>query len=165
MVMRHAKSDWDAPHGSDHERPLANRGVRSARIVGRFLASADRVPDLVISSTATRAIRTAVLAAEAGNWGCDIVQDGRLYGGGHGDILSAVRDHGGKEGRVMIVGHQPTWSGLVALLTGARAEMKTAAVAGIEFHNQSMNAIEPGRGVLQYLLQPRMLFGSEWDMG
>ncbi len=165
LVMRHAKSDWDAPHSSDHERPLANRGVRSARIVGRFLGAGDRAPDLVISSTATRAIRTAMLAAEVGNWGSDIVQDGRLYGGGHGDVLQAVRDHGGDVDRVMVVGHQPTWSGLVALLTGARVEMKTASVAGIEFHNRSMSAIEPGKGVLQYLLQPRMLFGSEWDGG
>jgi phosphohistidine phosphatase len=49
LVMRHAKSDWDAGT-DDHERPLAERGVKAARKVGRFLARAEMVPELVTRS-------------------------------------------------------------------------------------------------------------------
>ena len=30
IVMRHAKSSWKEPYGSDHERPLKGRGQREA---------------------------------------------------------------------------------------------------------------------------------------
>ena len=69
LVMRHAKSDWGAPLGDDHERPLADRGVKAARRMGCFLTDSGSVPQLVISSTAVRARTTAELAAEPGETG------------------------------------------------------------------------------------------------
>ncbi|MDH3462867.1 MAG: histidine phosphatase family protein, partial [Acidimicrobiia bacterium] len=33
ILMRHGKSDWDASYGADHDRPLAERGVRSAELM------------------------------------------------------------------------------------------------------------------------------------
>ena len=54
LLMRHAKSDWDADYGLDHDRPLNDRGLRSARLMGRVLADEGLVPELVISSTAVR---------------------------------------------------------------------------------------------------------------
>ena len=38
LVFRHGKSDWDADYGVDFERPLALRGQKAARTMGRFLA-------------------------------------------------------------------------------------------------------------------------------
>ena len=67
-VLRHAKSDWDASYGVDFDRPLSERGVRAADLIGRFLASIDEAPDHVIASTAERARRTVELAVEAGDW-------------------------------------------------------------------------------------------------
>ena len=46
LLMRHAKSDWDADYGPDHDRPLNERGLRSARLMGRVLAEEGLVPDL-----------------------------------------------------------------------------------------------------------------------
>ena len=47
LLLRHAKSDW--PTGvPDRERPLARRGEKAAKAVGRFLAANDLVPDQVI---------------------------------------------------------------------------------------------------------------------
>ncbi len=64
LLMRHAKSDWDADYESDHDRPLNDRGLKSARLMGRVLADEGLVPDLIISSTALRARTTAELATE-----------------------------------------------------------------------------------------------------
>ena len=55
LVLRHAKSDWNEADLPDHERPLNGRGKREAPRVGKSLRQSDRVPDLIISSTARRA--------------------------------------------------------------------------------------------------------------
>lgn len=164
VLMRHAKSDWEASHGSYHDRPLAERGVRSARIMGRLLTSSDQAPDLIVSSSAVRAMRTAALAAEAGGWDCHLVEERKIYGGGPDAVLTAVAKHGGQTQRVMVVGHEPTWSILVSDLVGARVEMKTASVAGVGLLIDEWGSLEHASGWLDYLLHPRMFFGSGWDV-
>lgn len=163
VLMRHGKSDWDTSYGADHDRPLAERGIRSARVMGRVLTEVDQVPDLVISSTAVRAHRTALLAAEAGDWGCEVVTDPSIYGGGPGTVLQAVSRNAGAAIRVMVVGHEPTWSALVHGLVGARVEMKTASVAGIGLLIDEWRSITDATGWLDYLLHPRMFLGGALD--
>lgn len=162
LVMRHAKSDWDADYDADHERPLNERGVRSARIMGRVLAAEGRVPDLIVTSTATRALSTAALANEAGDWDSQIVLEPSLYGTGADaavQVASSVTD----AKRLMLVGHQPTWSVLVSLLTGDRIEMKTAAVAVIDFDVDDWTDLPSVRGETSASYQPRDYFDTEFD--
>lgn len=161
--MRHGKSDWDTSYGADHDRPLAERGVRSARVMGRVLTEIDQVPDRVISSTAVRAHRTALLAAESGGWDCEIVTDRSIYGGGPAAVLQAVSRSAGRALRVMVVGHEPTWSSLVHELVGARVEMKTASVAGIGLLIDEWRSMTEAGGWLDYLLHPRMFLGGALD--
>ena len=156
LVMRHAKSDWDAG-ADDHERPLAERGVKSARKVGRFLSRAAMVPELVISSTAVRARTTAELAAEAGGWGCPIERTSAFYDTDPGSVIAeiAARD---APPRLMVVGHDPTWSELVSLLAGGGAvRLPTAAVACLELPIDSWQAVAPGKGRLVWLVVPKLL--------
>jgi phosphohistidine phosphatase len=63
--MRHAKSGWDNPELSDHDRPLNPRGLRDAPRMAACLIRHGRVPDSITSSTAIRAEHTARLVAEA----------------------------------------------------------------------------------------------------
>ena len=156
VLMRHGKSDWDASYGPDHDRPLADRGVRSARLMGRLLSSVDQAPDLVITSSAVRAHRTAILAAEAGAWDCDVVTEGSIYGAGPRSVLDTVSSRAGSAQRVLVVGHEPTWSNLVHELVGARVEMKTASVAGVGLMIDEWASLADASGWLDYLLHPRM---------
>ncbi len=151
--MRHAKSDWHADYSDDHERPLNRRGVRDAGVMGRVLAGASLVPAHVISSTAVRARKTAELAKEAGRWECLLELDRRLYEAGVADILEICATSPEVD-PMMIVGHQPTWSMLVSRLTGARVEMKTAAVAVIEIPVPSWSEVLSTTGSLVDLLEP-----------
>ena len=68
LLLRHGKSDWDADFTDDHERPLAERGEKGARKMGRFLTTSRSVPDRAITSSATRTRQTLATAAEAGGW-------------------------------------------------------------------------------------------------
>jgi phosphohistidine phosphatase len=154
LLMRHAKSDWDADFESDHDRPLSERGLRNARLMGRVLEEEGLVPDLIISSTAMRARKTAELAIEAGGWRSEIRLDRSLYDEGPQGVLAVGASAPDVDG-LMLVGHQPTWSMLVSALTGERAEMRTAAVAVIELDIKSWADLPDASGTLTRVLEPR----------
>ncbi|MFV2074362.1 MAG: histidine phosphatase family protein, partial [Thermoanaerobaculales bacterium] len=90
LVMRHAKSDWNAGFSDDHERPLAPRGVKAARRMGRFLTDVEVSPQLVITSTAVRARTTVELATKAGGWSCPIVANPDFYASDPARVLEVV---------------------------------------------------------------------------
>jgi len=158
--MRHGKSDWGVAEGDDHERPLALRGERAARRMGRYLTTAGQVPDLVLTSSAVRARTTAELAAKAGKWGCELrVCDG-LYLANPGAVLDHIAELAADQLRVMVVGHEPTSSALVSWLIGGReVQMPTAAVACVELAGDSWTGLDQGCGVLRWLVTPKTVAG------
>ena len=155
MLMRHGKSDWDAGVPDDHARPLAHRGVLSAERMGEVIREMGLIPDLVVSSTATRARSTAELARITGGWDTRLVLEDALYGASVSETLSVAARHGSGHVRVMLVGHQPTWSMTVHHLTGARVAMRTATVADIELPVSDWSQGSNAHGTLVALLQPR----------
>ncbi|WP_456375101.1 SixA phosphatase family protein [Thiolapillus sp.] len=156
ILFRHGKSDWDADFRSDHERPLNGRGARAARLMGKLLARTGELPSLVVASTATRATTTAQLAIEAGNWKVTFIQEHALYGASSLSVLEYIRQLPDNHGSVMLVGHEPVWSGLVATLTGANARMPTAAMVGMRFSAGRWADVRGGSGELLWLFKPRM---------
>ncbi len=63
-LIRHAKSSWEEFGVSDFERPLNQRGRRDAPVMASRLQKLGFTPDLLVSSTAKRARKTAKLFAE-----------------------------------------------------------------------------------------------------
>jgi len=161
LVMRHAKSDWGVASGGDHERVLARRGIKAARKVGRFLTDSGTIPDLILSSTAIRALTTAELAAEAGEWGCEIVTRRDLYASDPERVLDLVRETGNGVDRLLIAGHEPTWSTLVSwLIGGGRVRMPTAAVACLDLPHGDWIDLAPATCDLRWLVTPKTLKGK-----
>src|SRR5437763_1654347 len=64
FLIRHAKSSWPDPALPDKDRPLGDRGRRDARKMGKRLAKRDVKPDLILSSPARRALKTARIIAK-----------------------------------------------------------------------------------------------------
>lgn len=134
LLMRHAKSDRANWTGPDHERPLNNRGVKSAQAVGRHLAANGCVPDRIVSSTAVRARTTADLVVASAGWGSPVELDERLYSAGPLELIGVIREVDDAVETLMVVGHEPTWSIVASGLAGGQyVEMPTGAVAIIEF--------------------------------
>lgn len=107
-IVRHAKSDWDSDVATDHERPLNKRGLHDAPIMGRRLASRDIRPELIISSSATRAWSTAqLIAAEIGYNKNDIKIASEIYGAGFRGLEKIVHELDSSLHQVMLVGHNP----------------------------------------------------------
>jgi len=160
MIMRHGKSDWDTDAQSDHARPLANRGVLSAERMGEVIRDLGTIPGLVISSTAVRARATAELARITGGWPSRLILEDDLYGASPRGALEVVERYAGDCERVMIVGHEPTWSMLIRQLTGGSCVVRTATVADIEIHASDWDAITSASGTLVSLLQARQFMRS-----
>lgn len=156
MILRHAKSDWKAEYGADRERPLNKRGIRSAKAVGRFVADHDLIPDLVLTSPAVRAASTARLAASAGEWGTRIVEVPDLYGADPSYVLHLIR-HVEDAPRLMVVGHEPTMSGLLERMSGSYLRVPTGTLASLNLRSTRWADIGWGTGELELYVRPRLL--------
>src|SRR5947209_5564830 len=132
LVLRHGKSDWDDDSLPDHERPLARRGQRDAPRMGRLLRDEKMLPDLILTSSATRARQTAEAVAEAAGYRGDVMAADSLYPGDPGAWLEALSHLLEGFHRVMVVGHNPELQDLVEQLTGSSVVLPTAALALIE---------------------------------
>ena len=73
-LIRHAKSDWECPDLDDHDRPLNKRGLEAAPRMGNYLRKKGVRPDILLSSTATRAITTAGLIVDELQFNREIIQ-------------------------------------------------------------------------------------------
>jgi len=156
LVMRHAKSDWHSGADSDHDRPLNDRGREAAAMMGVVLARIREVPELAITSSALRARTTVETAAAAGGWDTEIRVDRALYGTSPDGALAVISRTRDEVERLMVVGHQPAWGGLVNRLTGAAIQMKTATVAIVDLMiGASWRSNDDPLGELVALLQPR----------
>jgi phosphohistidine phosphatase len=149
-VLRHAEAE---PHGtrSDSERRLTERGEQQARTAGIALALLDPAFESVLFSPKARARQTAELAAE--QWEPArrelLHEHDALAAGFDGaqalDALAGL----GADARLLIVGHEPDLSGVVADLTGGRIDLKKGGLAVVR--------LEGVGGELAVLMRPREL--------
>lgn len=101
ILMRHAKSGWDDPVLEDIERPLNARGRTSASALGTWLSDLGYVPDVVVSSSATRTRETfARLAIKA-----PVTFKPELYLAPAGVMLRELKRCEGET--VLMVAHNP----------------------------------------------------------
>ncbi len=132
LIMRHAKSAEGGPEMPDHDRPLNPRGERDAPQMGTRLRELGIVPDLIISSTAVRALTTAHLFAEGNAYAGTVVADSRLYLAEVADYIEVLAEQPGNAETVMVVSHNPGSEELLHHLTGAQRPVPTCAVAVVE---------------------------------
>lgn len=119
ILTRHAKSAWDDPAMTDHDRPLNARGRRSALELGEWLHSRGYEPDQVLCSTATRTRQTWDIAALAPlEVTPDIQFVEALYHASPDVMLRALTQATGDT--VMMLGHNPGIAEFARLLA-ARA--------------------------------------------
>jgi phosphohistidine phosphatase len=158
LILRHAKSDWGTGL-LDHERPLNARGRRATKALGRFLARSGHLPDSCLSSTAIRARTTAErTAAAAGIADRPLRLERALYESSPDLVLDLVRETPAEVSRLLVVGHEPTFSALVAeIVGGARLSFPTGALAAVRFAPGSWEQVGPGRGELLFFVTPRLL--------
>jgi phosphohistidine phosphatase len=149
-LLRHAEA---VPHGAaeDHVRDLTARGEAQARTAGAALSLLEGCFEAVLYSPKVRARRTAELAAES--WSAEqraLLTEHRPLAGGFSaaEALDAAAGLSA-DGRLLLVGHEPDLSLIVADLTGGRPDVKKGGLAVVR--------LEGSRGELAVLMRPRDL--------
>jgi phosphohistidine phosphatase len=145
-LLRHGEA---VPHDSkpDDERELTARGERQSIAAGEGLARLGVEFAACYTSPKRRALETARLACQALNIEPEIEQS--LADGFDRDAALELLLRHGEDDRVLVVGHEPSFSQVVHDFTGGRIDFKKGGVAAVR--------VERTGGELLVLLRPREL--------
>ena len=168
MLLRHAKTETDAPSGRDQDRRLDDRGHRDAAEIGGWIASHPPFPGAVLVSTAARTRQTWDIVWAAMK---DVVPPPQvellpeLYGADPLQILAAVRSASVAQ-RVMVVGHNPGMHELALALAGSgdaasrkalAGNLPTSGLAVLDFAVDDWADVAFRRGRLVLFVSPKLL--------
>jgi phosphohistidine phosphatase len=151
-LLRHGEA---VPHESkpDFDRELTARGERQAVAAGKALARLGLEFAACYTSPKVRALDTAKLACEALNVTPE-VRDVLSNGFDAADARELLFEHDA-DARVLVVGHDPSFSQVVHDLTGGRVEFKKGGVVAVR--------LQTGGDALLVVLRPRELESLERD--
>jgi len=159
LLLRHAQAESSARAPSDHDRTLTDTGRADARRLGERLRSINQPPDLILTSSAVRARETAASLTEAGSGVAPVPlrTTHALYQAQPADVLNAVQALDAEADRVLLVGHQPTWSTVVSRLIGtATVSLPPGTAVRIDV-GADWADVAFGMGTLRWMVPPALL--------
>ena len=154
-ILRHGIAEDGKPGTSDEDRALTREGIEKLRATLRTAEKADVFPAIVLSSPYKRAVQTAEIAMDI--LGCrePLVRSNVLTPDSDPEaVWDEVRIHKNEE-QVMVVGHEPLFSQLVAYLLGTPSllvDVKKGSIVRIDFDSFSAQP----RGILKWMLAPKL---------
>lgn len=163
ILTRHAKSDWDDPALSDHDRPLNPRGQRDAPRVGAWLKAQGHCPDLALISSAVRAQETWARLSPAFGVDVGMITLPTLYLAPAEQMLTALRKSAIGAQSVMMIGHNSGIGDFAQQILGARpdhsrfADYPTCATLVVSFAARAWAEVAWGSGRAVDFIMPRDL--------
>jgi len=170
MLLRHAKTETNAPSGHDHDRRLDDRGRSDAAEIGHWIGRNPPFPDMVLVSTAVRARQTWDLVWEEMKDRVpapEIETLDELYGAEPAQLLKMVRMASASDPkRLMLVGHNPGMHELALMLTGhgdkgtrkaLEDNLPTSGLAILDFDTKDWTDVAFRRGKLALFVSPKLL--------
>ena len=158
ILFRHAKSDWDATYSSDHQRPLNKRGIKASKLMGSYLAKINEIPDLIISSSALRALQTMENAISAGKWESEITVKKEVYHASVSTLINLIKRTKSIYSNICIVGHEPTFSYFLKSITDESVfKFPTATMAKVVLRFENWNNFDDKLSKLLWIKKPKEL--------
>ncbi len=155
--MRHAKSSWSHDL-SDYDRPLNGRGKTDAPRMGQHLKSQSLTPDLIISSSAKRAHKTAKAVHQESGCDAPLVLSEDLYLADPDAYIEALSNVDNDVQIAMVIGHNPGIAELLHVFTEEFDPYPTATIAEVQLPIDSWAEIsEDVQGLLKNIWKPRFL--------
>ena len=144
--MRHGKSSWELDV-SDQDRPLSQRGITDAHLVGNRLSKGTINPDFVFSSPANRALHTAMICLRNLKFPMSKFQISTdLYDFSGNQVLDFVKKVDDSFGTIMVFGHNHAFTHLVNSLGDAYIEnVPTSGFVHIQFKQDTWATISQGK--------------------
>jgi phosphohistidine phosphatase len=157
-LLRHAKTEAQHSGQDDWARELEPRGKKDAPEMAHRLRDRKLKPDRIITSPAVRALATAnIFAKELHVAAARLVQDERLYLAAPKVIREVIRELGGTDPHLMIVGHNPGLTEFADRISAEREidNMPTCAIYTLEFELDTWGELEWDSGVNAELDYPK----------
>ena len=156
LFLRHGiaeeRETWE---GDDRARPLTARGRKAMERTAARLAELGIAPELIVTSPLVRARQTAEIAAAGLGMDDRVVEDERLAPGFDAGGLRDLLEDRPVTAAVMLVGHEPDFSEIIAeLIGGGRVVCKKGGLARVDVAELSFAG-----GELVWLLPPKDLAG------
>ena len=107
LFSRHAKSSWINLGLSDHDRPLTQRGIDNAHLMGSRLLKNNILPDFFVSSSAKRALDTCKIIKNEVNIDGEVLIFNEIYTNGLDGIISSIQLIDNQYNFIAIFGHNP----------------------------------------------------------
>lgn len=165
-ILRHAKSSWDDSSLADFDRPLNERGTKSARRMGREMKLRDMRFDQVLASPAMRVRETLKDVAVGYGSRFDVAFDDRIYMASAGTLIEIIRAIPDEAHAPLVVGHNPGVAQTLSRLSrsddqGFRdrvlCKFPTGALAVVKLPAKRWRDIEEESGEIVELILPREL--------
>ncbi|MDJ0638920.1 MAG: histidine phosphatase family protein [Paracoccaceae bacterium] len=161
ILMRHAKSAWDDASLDDFDRPLNDRGRRSAPAIADWLVQLGHLPDVVLVSGARRTVETWQRMAKKMPETATMESAPALYLASPDTILNVLKSQAAQS--IMMIGHNPGIAEFAARIVSKPPDhpkfesYPTAAATIINFDIAAWSDVTWASGTVQGFVVPREL--------
>ena len=166
-LFRHAKSGWADPRARDFDRPLSERGIRGAALMGAHIRDFGLAFDRVLASPAVRVSETIELASKAYGRSFPVEWDRRIYLASSATLIDLLRGVEGDPAAVLMVGHNPGLEDVIfdlvpddgtsPLRDEVEIKFPTATFAVLEVDIANWADLAEGSARLTHMTRPRDL--------
>lgn len=160
FLVRHSKAVTRKANLPDFRRALVKAGEKKSMSMAKKLKKEGVLPDLIISSTANRALETAHLFAQNLDYPThEILVKDALYNEMSPEaLLYLVRQVDDKFRSIMLFGHNPAFTDFASyLVRGFDQDIPKTGIVGIQFRKDSWKDISKGSGKLEFFEYPKRL--------
>lgn len=142
-IIRHGKSAHDNIYVSDHNRALLPKGEERTRLIAEYIKKNHFPCQLIISSSAVRAVHTArIITTAFPPLDYEIVVEPRLYNASASEYLDILLELDDSISQVALVGHNPAITEFANNFLKEKLEkMITSAVVCIEINADKWSEI------------------------
>lgn len=154
-MMRHGDAEPRASGLDDADRKLTPKGKRDTERVARLVKAMNIEPGVILTSPYRRAVETATIALKYLNAGKLLETSALLPQGELAQVWKEIRSQA-KAAQVLIVGHEPQLSELIAFLLGCpelRLDLKKSALVFVDMGKITSSP----KGELKWMLTPGLV--------
>lgn len=158
FILRHAEAVSAKNKSDDFDRQLSNDGVLEVRQLGRKSNEMHLFPSIIYSSSARRALTTAIIFAEETNFPQDkIVVLPKLYDIYPDQLMDIILETSDDFSKLMVVGHNPVLSVFLNFYTiEGIVNLPTGTLVQVEYPNsETWQSINESKGNIKAIWKPQ----------
>jgi len=146
FIVRHAKSSWKYKNIQDIDRPLKKRGILDAYTMASLLKNQIDKPDTIVSSSANRALHTAVIFCQALKFPLSHLKINKsLYSFKDGYLVKTIKALDDEFSSAIIFSHNHGINDFVNKFGNENIKnVPTCGVVGIRFKNNHWKSLKKG---------------------